>query len=131
MIPPIIPPTSNKRPDPKYALLFSCLQITLLARKIFQLFLVGIALVYLSDRGIERAQRFCFFNLTVFFQFFFPQHSAGTAALLQQMENFSGNLASSLPYLKRKSHRARRDTDKVILPYTILTPNIGKEHVDK
>ena len=49
------PLTSNKRPDPKYALLFSCLQITLLARKIFQLFLVGIALVYLSDRGIERA----------------------------------------------------------------------------
>lgn len=38
------PLTSNKRPDPKYALLFSCLQITLLARKIFQLFLVGIAL---------------------------------------------------------------------------------------
>ena len=103
----------------------------LLARKIFQLFLVGIALAYLNDRGIEPAQRFCFFNLTVFSQFFFPQHSAGTAALLQQMENFSGNLASSLPYLKRKSHRARRDTDKVILPYTILTPNIGKEHVDK
>ena len=51
--PPLL--TSNKRPDPKYALLFSCLQITLLARKIFQLFLVGIALVYLSDRGIERA----------------------------------------------------------------------------
>lgn len=52
---PPSPLTSNKRPDPKYALLFSCQQITLLARKIFQLFLVGIALVYLSDRGIERA----------------------------------------------------------------------------
>ena len=51
--PPLL--TSNKRPDPKYALLFSCLQMTLLARKIFQLFLVGIALAYLSDRGIERA----------------------------------------------------------------------------
>lgn len=49
------PLTSNKRPDPKYALLFSCLQITLLARKIFQLFLVGIALAYLNDRGIEPA----------------------------------------------------------------------------
>ena len=53
--PPPTPLTSNKRPDPKYSLLFSCLQITLLARKIFQLFLVGIALVYLNDRGIERA----------------------------------------------------------------------------
>ena len=72
-----------------------------------------------------------FFQLNSIFPIFFPQHSAGTAALLQQMENFSGNLASSLPYLKRKSHRARRDADKVILPYTILTPNIGKEHVDK
>lgn len=59
VIPPINPSspplTSNKRPDPKYALLFSCLQMTLLARKIFPLFLVGIALAYLSDRGIERA----------------------------------------------------------------------------
>ena len=76
-------------------------------------------------------RRGLFFQLNIIFPIFFPQHSAGTAALLQQMENFSGNLASSLPYLKRKSHRARRDTDKVILPYTILTPNIGKEHVDK
>ena len=49
------PLTSNKRLDPKSALLFSCLQMTLIARKIFQLFLVGIALAYLSDRGIERA----------------------------------------------------------------------------
>ena len=63
------PLTSDKRPVPKYALLFSCLQITLLARKIFQLFLVGIALAYLSDCGIEPAYRFCLLNLTVFFQF--------------------------------------------------------------
>ena len=56
---------------------------------------------------------------------FFPQNSAGTAALLQQMENFSGNLASALPYLKRDSLRYRRSTENILPPYTILTPNIG------
>ncbi|PFX21141.1 Cadherin EGF LAG seven-pass G-type receptor 2 [Stylophora pistillata] len=55
------------------------------------------------------------------------QKSAGTAALLQQMENFSGNLARSLPYLKRDSHRYRRSTESILPPYTILTPNIVLE----
>lgn len=52
------------------------------------------------------------------------EYSAGTAALLQQMENFCGNLASALPYLKRDSQRYRRSTDNILPPYTILTPNI-------
>ncbi|XP_078343214.1 cadherin EGF LAG seven-pass G-type receptor 1-like [Oculina patagonica] len=55
------------------------------------------------------------------------QHSAGTAALLEQMENFSGNLARSLPYLKRDSHRYRRSTESILPPYTVITPNIVME----
>ncbi|KAJ7355115.1 hypothetical protein OS493_027904 [Desmophyllum pertusum] len=54
------------------------------------------------------------------------QHSAGTAALLEQMENFSSNLASSLPYLKRDSRRYRR-SESILPPYTIITPNIVME----
>ena len=43
------------------------------------------------------------------------------------MENFSGNLARSLPYLKRDSHRYKRSTENILPPYTIITPNIGEE----
>ena len=57
------------------------------------------------------------------------QQSAGTAALLKQMENFSGNLARSLPYLKRDSRRYRRSTESILPPYTIITPNIGKKYI--
>ena len=57
------------------------------------------------------------------------QQSAGTAALLKQMENFSGNLARSLPCLKRDSRRYRRSTESILPPYTIITPNIGKKYI--
>ena len=61
--------------------------------------------------------------------FSFLQYSAGTAALLQQMEKFCGNLASALPYLKRDFRRYRRATDSILPPYTILTPNIGTQYM--
>lgn len=43
------------------------------------------------------------------------------------MENFSGNLARSLPYLKRDSRRYKRSTENILPPYTVITPNIGEE----
>ena len=65
-------------------------------------------------------------DLTFSISFQISQHSAGTAALLEQMENFSSNLASSLPYLKRDSRRYRR-SESILPPYTIITPNIGEQ----
>ena len=67
-------------------------------------------------------------NLRALFFFEISQHSAGTADLLEQMENFSGNLARNLPYLKRDSTRYRRSTENILPPYTVITPNIGKEN---
>ena len=67
------------------------------------------------------------FETSGFFSFEISQHSAGTAELLEQMENFSGNLARSLPYLKRDSRRYRRSTESILPPYTVITPNIGEE----
>ena len=57
------------------------------------------------------------------------QHSAGTVALLKQMENFSGNLARSLPHLKRDSRRYSRCTESILPLYTIITLDIGKKYI--
>ena len=82
----------------------------------------------LLERDTKYTLHVQFWNLGVLFFFEIPQHSAGTADLLEQMENFSGNLARNLPYLKRDSNRYRRSTESILPPYTVITPNIGEEN---
>ncbi|XP_032221364.2 cadherin EGF LAG seven-pass G-type receptor 2 isoform X2 [Nematostella vectensis] len=53
------------------------------------------------------------------------RNSAGTADLMEKMENFSGTLANNLAHLKRA--RYRRNVESIIPPYTVITPNILME----
>lgn len=123
------PLTSNKRPVPKYAL-FSCLQITLLARKIFQLFLVGIALAYLSDMR-NWTKRFCFFNLTVFVQFFFLSILQGRLLFFSRWK--TSVVTSQVACLTSRENHIEPDAiqTKLSFPTRYSLQTLVNKHVDK